>query len=107
MAQHDRLATLFGEGVFFAYPASPWQRGTNENTNGLVRQYFPKGTDLRRFDGDDLAAVEQRLNHRPPAGTRCTAGRPLAITGVRSCRSSHGRRMHPDHPGAARPVCTW
>jgi IS30 family transposase len=65
MAQHDRLATLFGEGVFFAYPASPWQRGTNENTNGLVRQYFPKGTDLRRFDGDDLAAVEQRLNHRP------------------------------------------
>ena len=65
MAQHDRLAALFGEGVFFAYPASPWQRGTNENTNGLVRQYFPKGTDLRRFDGDDLAAVEQRLNHRP------------------------------------------
>jgi hypothetical protein len=46
MAWHDRVAVHFAEGVFFAHPASPWQRGTNENTNGLLRQYFPKRTDL-------------------------------------------------------------
>ena len=65
MTGHPRLRIDTGLQVYFCDPHSPWQRGTNENTNGLVRQYFPKGTDLRRFDGDDLAAVEQRLNHRP------------------------------------------
>ncbi len=44
MAHHDRLADYFGDGIFFAYPASPWLRGCNENANGLLRQYFPKGT---------------------------------------------------------------
>jgi IS30 family transposase len=65
MAWHDRIAVHFAEGVFFAHPASPWQRGTNENTNGLLRQYFPKRTDLRLHTHADLLAVEQRLNHRP------------------------------------------
>ena len=65
MAQHDQLATLFGEGVFFAYPASPWQRGTNENTNGLLRQYFPKGTDLSVHSAEHLLAVAAELNARP------------------------------------------
>jgi transposase, IS30 family len=65
MAQHDLLAEHFTEGVYFAYPASPWQRPTNENTNGLLRQYFPKRTDLRIFVPHDLAAAEHRLNHRP------------------------------------------
>ena len=52
--------------MFFAHPASPWQRGTNENTNGLLRQYFPKGTDLSRLHrSTTCAAVEQRLNNRP------------------------------------------
>jgi IS30 family transposase len=49
----------------FAYPASPWQRGTNENTNGLLRQYFPKGTSLAGFDDRALREVENRLNNRP------------------------------------------
>jgi hypothetical protein len=54
------------EDVFFALPASPWQLGTNANTNGLLRQYFPKRIDLRVHSVADLRAVEERLNHRPP-----------------------------------------
>ncbi|MGI5129887.1 IS30 family transposase [Pseudonocardia sp. CA-107938] len=65
MAEHHLLAAVFGEGIYFAHPASPWLRGSNENTNGLLRQYFPKKTDLRQFTADDLRHVEHRLNHRP------------------------------------------
>src|SRR4051812_35869264 len=65
MACHHLLAEYFADGTFFAHPGSPWLRGTNENTNGLLRQYFTKGSDLRAFSLADLRAVEQRLNERP------------------------------------------
>ena len=55
MAQHPQLRIDTGLQVFFCDPQSPWQRGTNENTNGLLRQYFPRGTDLSRHSADDLA----------------------------------------------------
>lgn len=65
MAHHDQLAALLADGIFFANPGSPWQRGSNENTNGLLRQYLPKGTDLSIHTAEELCAVEDRLNNRP------------------------------------------
>jgi IS30 family transposase len=65
MAQHAQLRVQTGLPVYFCDPHSPWQRGSNENTNGLLRQYFPKGTDLCRHDPEDLQAVADALNGRP------------------------------------------
>jgi transposase, IS30 family len=65
MFHHDRIERRTGLKIYFADPHSPWQRGTNENTNGLLRQYFPKGTDLNGWSAAQLVAVAAELNDRP------------------------------------------
>jgi len=65
LARHAELTAATGIKVYFCDPYSPWQRGTNENTNGLLRQYFPKGTDLARYDIREVRAVAAALNDRP------------------------------------------
>jgi IS30 family transposase len=66
MAQHAQLSIDTGIQIYFRRPAQPpWQRGTNDNTNGLLRQYFPKGTDLASWNREELDAVAAALNGRP------------------------------------------
>ena len=75
MSEHEELTLKTGVKVYFADPHSPWQRGINENTNGLLRQYFPKGTDLSGFTQEELDVVAWRLNTRPrkSMGWKCPA----------------------------------
>lgn len=84
MAQHTQLRVTTGLPIYFCDPHSPWQRGPNENTNGLLRQYFPKGTDLSRYSTDELEAVAAALNSRP----RKTLGWQTPAEALRSHVSS-------------------
>ena len=65
MSQHEQFTIDTGIQVFFAHPGSPWERGTNENTNGLIRQYFPKGTDFTQVSEKEIKDVQRKLNDRP------------------------------------------
>jgi transposase, IS30 family len=65
LAEHTQFTIDSGVQVFFCDPRSPWQRGTNENTNGLLRQYLPRGADLRQLDQTGLDAIAAELNGRP------------------------------------------
>ena len=67
MLGHKRFTIDTGIRVYFAHPGSPWELGTNENTNGLIRQYFPKGTDFAKVSRYQIKKVERRLNGRPRA----------------------------------------
>ena len=90
MSQHVQLKIDTGVAVYFCDPHSPWQRGTNENTNGLLRQYFPKGTDLSLHSTDDLPAVASALN-----------GRPRKTLGWRTPAESFDALLRSDHTDVA------
>jgi IS30 family transposase len=69
MSQPERFTIDTGTQVFFAHPGSPWERGTNENTNGLIRQYFPKGTDFTQVTENEIKEGQRKLNDRPQIDT--------------------------------------
>ena len=81
MADHKRFTLATDVKVYFCDPRSPWQRGSNENTNGLLRQYFPKGKDLSIYSQAYLDKIAKRLNQRPreTLGFECPADRLRSV----------------------------
>lgn len=65
MAKHEKITQKTGMKIYFAHPYSSWERGTNENTNGLIRRYLPKGTDFNKIDEKQLEIIQEKLNNRP------------------------------------------
>ena len=91
MARHAELSAALEMTIYFADPHSPWQRGSNENTNGLLRQYLPKGTDLSVYTQDQLEAIAYSLNTRPRKSLGFRT--PLEVFAERLSQ------IHPDAPG--------
>lgn len=75
-ADHEDVAKALGARVYFAHPYASWERGTNENTNGLIRQYFPKNTEFNKITNEDIRFVENRLNTRP---RKCLSSKPPVV----------------------------
>jgi len=65
ISEHEKIAKDLGAKIYFAHPYASWERGVNENTNGLIRQYFPKGRELTAVTKDEIEHTMNRLNHRP------------------------------------------
>lgn len=78
-AQHEQIARELKADIYFAHPYASWERGINENTNGLIRQYFPKGTDFNQVTDDDIAHVMERLNNRPRKTRGCRSPNELFL----------------------------
>ena len=76
-AEHEAIAEGLGADIYFAHPYASWERGINENTNGLIRQYFPKGTDFNDVTDDQIQAVMDRLNNRPRKTRGCRSPNEL------------------------------
>ena len=64
-AEHEQIAQALDADIYFAHPYASWERGINENINGLIRQYLPKGTDFKQISDDYLKFIVERLNNRP------------------------------------------
>jgi IS30 family transposase len=86
MADHQGFTMASDIKVYFCDPKSPWQRGSNENTNGLLRQYFPKGTGLSKYPQAHLNKIALRLNQRP----RQTLGFDTPANTLQACIASTG-----------------
>lgn len=76
-AEHETIADGLGAAIYFAHPYASWERGINENTNGLIRQYFPKGTDFNEVTDEQVKAVMDKLNNRPRRTRGCRSPNEL------------------------------
>ena len=109
MFHHPRIESSTGMRIYFADPHSPWQRGTNENTNGLLRQYFPKSADLAVYTVEHIHGVAAELNDRPPQVPSMTSlhARPCddQDTNSASCSFATFARDCPSSSGRAAQSC--